>query len=171
MHMKECRKCHVRKFIEAFANDTKAPDGKYRWCKDCSRASNQAWYQANKASVVARVKQSRTDPVVYKAQLESNKRWRESHPEQANEHSKRSQARAKGAVLADLTHEEWEDLLRAANNSCTYCRKKFTPSETPQQDHVVPLSRGGQHTKANVVPACRSCNRTKGNRTAIEFLQ
>ena len=32
------------------------------------------------------------------------------------------------------------------------------------QDHVIPLSKGGQHIKENIVPACPSCNSKKGNR-------
>lgn len=31
----------------------------------------------------------------------------------------------------------------------------------PELDHVVPLSRGGPHTVANLVPACLRCNRSK----------
>jgi 5-methylcytosine-specific restriction endonuclease McrA len=29
-------------------------------------------------------------------------------------------------------------------------------------DHVTPLSRGGSHTKDNVVASCKSCNYAKG---------
>jgi len=30
-------------------------------------------------------------------------------------------------------------------------------------DHVIPLSKGGKHLPSNVVPACASCNSSKGN--------
>lgn len=36
-------------------------------------------------------------------------------------------------------------------------------------DHLVPLSRGGDHTIKNCVVACESCNKFKGDKTAIEF--
>ena len=35
-------------------------------------------------------------------------------------------------------------------------------------DHVIPRSRGGQHTWENVVAACRRCNAKKENRTPAE---
>ena len=30
-------------------------------------------------------------------------------------------------------------------------------------EHVIPRSKGGSHCLANIVPACRSCNRSKYN--------
>lgn len=35
----------------------------------------------------------------------------------------------------------------------------------PTLDHIVPLSKGGDHTRANVQCACLRCNTAKGNRT------
>ena len=31
-----------------------------------------------------------------------------------------------------------------------------------EQEHVIPLSKGGALTLHNIVPACRSCNSKKG---------
>ncbi|MEW6059762.1 MAG: HNH endonuclease [Actinomycetota bacterium] len=44
---------------------------------------------------------------------------------------------------------------------CQYCG---APAEN--LDHVVPRSRGGEHTWENVVAACRRCNSKKENRLA-----
>lgn len=52
--------------------------------------------------------------------------------------------------------------LRAAR--CTYCGG---PGGTV--DHLVPLSRGGQHSEGNLAPACRSCNSSKGDKLLIEW--
>lgn len=40
----------------------------------------------------------------------------------------------------------------------------------PTLDHVIPLSRGGEHSRANVALAHRRCNTRKGNRAAGEQL-
>lgn len=40
----------------------------------------------------------------------------------------------------------------------------------PELDHIVPLSRGGDHLKRNVRCACRRCNRLKYNRTDMELV-
>lgn len=37
-------------------------------------------------------------------------------------------------------------------------------------DHIIPLSRGGDNTLANVAPACSSCNSSKGNKSLDEFI-
>ena len=37
-------------------------------------------------------------------------------------------------------------------------------------DHVVPLSRGGKHEIENLLPACRSCNSSKGAKLLEEWL-
>ena len=36
--------------------------------------------------------------------------------------------------------------------------------------HPLPLDRGGADDESNLVPACRPCNRAKGNLTAAEYL-
>ncbi|GFE70389.1 HNH endonuclease [Chroococcus sp. FPU101] len=53
------------------------------------------------------------------------------------------------------------ELLRRDHYQCQYCgsRKKLTI------DHVLPRSKGGQHTWDNVVIACESCNTRKGDQT------
>ena len=40
-----------------------------------------------------------------------------------------------------------------------------------QKDCVLPISRGGRYTLANVVPACRSCNASKCNDEVTGWLR
>ncbi len=56
------------------------------------------------------------------------------------------------------------EVLRRDHHSCQYCgsNKHLT------LDHVLPRSRGGQHTWDNVVVACERCNSRKGDRTPQE---
>lgn len=37
-------------------------------------------------------------------------------------------------------------------------------------EHVIPLSRGGQHSYANTAVACPPCNQSKSGKTPDEFL-
>ncbi|MBC8395048.1 MAG: HNH endonuclease [Deltaproteobacteria bacterium] len=62
-----------------------------------------------------------------------------------------------------LTATEWNDILIFHNYSCAYCKKPFTVDLPATQDHVIPVSKGGTHTKGNVVPCCRECNSSKGD--------
>jgi len=67
----------------------------------------------------------------------------------------------RGVAINDFTIDDWNVVLCQHEYRCVYCGKEFP---TLTQDHVIPLSRGGNHTKDNIVPACRSCNSRKGNR-------
>jgi len=65
-----------------------------------------------------------------------------------------------------LTQEEWEDIVRVYGGACAYCKEENIVLE---QDHVIPVVMGGGYTKDNIVPACKSCNCSKGTKTAEEF--
>jgi 5-methylcytosine-specific restriction endonuclease McrA len=87
------------------------------------------------------------------------RRWKKDNPAKlsAQHYRRRVQYRP---MQCDLTEEEWASIQQAYSYRCAYCgeHKPLT------QDHVIPVSRGGQYTALNIVPACRSCNSSKGNR-------
>lgn len=56
------------------------------------------------------------------------------------------------------------EVLRRDGHSCQYCGCTHRLT----LDHVIPRSRGGQHTWENLVAACESCNHSKGNKTPQE---
>lgn len=59
-----------------------------------------------------------------------------------------------------VTAEEWQEILRLHGNRCFYCG-----SGGPlEMDHVTAVTKGGRHDKSNIVPACKPCNSSKGNR-------
>ncbi|MFQ4145726.1 HNH endonuclease [Chlorogloeopsis sp. ULAP02] len=57
------------------------------------------------------------------------------------------------------------EVLRRDRYSCQYCDS----SKNLTLDHVIPRSRGGQHTWDNVVAACERCNSSKGDRSLKEI--
>lgn len=73
----------------------------------------------------------------------------------------------KNDLLATLTNEEWQTILLVFDNSCAYCGLKGPMT----QDHWIPLSRGGEYTVDNIVPACKRCNSRKHTMTGEEYLQ
>jgi 5-methylcytosine-specific restriction endonuclease McrA len=70
-------------------------------------------------------------------------------------------------VEHDLDDEQWR-ALELAWGGCAYCGKPGTPL---QRDCVLPLSRGGRYTLANIVPACRSCNTSKCNAEVTTWMR
>lgn len=67
----------------------------------------------------------------------------------------------------DLTAAQWSALLRTWGG-CAYCGQ---PSPSLQKDCMLPISRGGRYTLANVVPACASCNASKCNAEVTSWMR
>lgn len=65
------------------------------------------------------------------------------------------------------TREECKRMIEESGYRCAYCGISL-PDMTI--DHVVPLSRGGEHVLQNMVCACSDCNSEKGDRTPTEWL-
>lgn len=73
-----------------------------------------------------------------------------------------------------LTIEEWNDIKSHFNNSCAYCgmteekhMEKF--NERLHQEHFVALSNGGEYTRNNIIPSCKSCNSSKCDKDFFEW--
>lgn len=91
----------------------------------------------------------------------------QTHKEQCIFSSKKHRALELANTPPDelLTLAQWRDVLDAYQHRCAYCGRK---SAHLTVDHVIPVSRGGKHTKNNVVPACKSCNCSKQAKTPEE---
>jgi len=64
-----------------------------------------------------------------------------------------------------LTICQWELIKSYFGNSCAYCGSR----ENLQQDHFIPLSKGGEYTHNNIVPACEKCNTSKKTTSFFEW--
>lgn len=72
----------------------------------------------------------------------------------------------KANASGEITKEEWLNTLDAYDYCCFYCGEEGTKL---CMEHMTPLSRGGDNSVENIVPACRACNTSKGNRTLEEW--
>jgi 5-methylcytosine-specific restriction endonuclease McrA len=52
-------------------------------------------------------------------------------------------------------------------HACPYCSKVFITSEM-QFDHIHPISKGGSHSRENLIISCASCNSSKKARILFE---
>ncbi len=91
------------------------------------------------------------------------RRWRENNKERNQEQRTllelRRRATKLGAHVNDLTSDQWRAIQSAFDHCCAYCHKRMKGKLT--QDHITALSKGGNHTSTNIVPACTSCNSRK----------
>jgi 5-methylcytosine-specific restriction endonuclease McrA len=109
-----------------------------------------------------------------------NKQYKESHQDEIREYNqeysaredvkigravreRKRQARKNGAEYP-LTVKEWLWILEICGYTCLRCGAVANIT----QDHMIPLSRGGNHSADNVQPLCLSCNSSKYD-TAIDY--
>lgn len=74
-------------------------------------------------------------------------------------------ARRRG-LPSTLTLEEWMRTIEHFQDRCAYCVRDWDVVE-----HVTPLDEHGGTTVANCVPACHSCNISKGGRSLEEWIK
>lgn len=74
---------------------------------------------------------------------------------------------------ADGTHtaEEFEAVCKEFDYRCAYCSRSIEEVGRITEDHMTPLIRGGSNFIDNMVPACSSCNDSKGAKTVEEYLE
>lgn len=133
---------------------------------------NRAYYQANGDRLRAASQQ------YYAANREDRRQYRRDYYLANREliiaaqqiHTRRRLALKKSAPGEGLTLEHWEIILELSDGKCSYCRKILTKETRIEIEHVIPLSRGGWDDPSNIVPACRTCNSSKHDKTAAEWM-
>lgn len=67
--------------------------------------------------------------------------------------------------------KEWEEIKRSFDDRCSYCGQGATiENRGIVADHVVPATEFGEFVKGNVIPACQTCNDSRGNRCWREYI-
>jgi len=84
------------------------------------------------------------------------------NPNFGKEARDRRRARLKGAA-GRHTLDDWKLILAKFDNECAFCGTR----DAVNKDHLVPLCRGGTDWPENLVPACKTCNETKGGRDPV----
>lgn len=92
--------------------------------------------------------------------------WWKNHKELNCFYSQKRRSRAK-EVETTLTLDQWEKIKSYFGNHCAYCGKG--EGETLAKEHFIPLSKGGEFTHNNIVPACQTCNSSKRDKDFFEW--
>lgn len=184
-YMTWCKECH-REYYRQPEQRAKLNRLSALWAdrnKDHVKERHKEWYEQNKERVSNRRRE------YDKERWATNQEVRDRKNRQKNESTKKRIAteegflekfrawrrdgnerrRARRESLPDtLTKKEWEQILEEHHYACHYCG---TTGVKLEQEHKLPLSRGGPYTAENIVPCCEKCNRHKHNKTEEEFLQ
>lgn len=175
--MKICRVCAEAKLLEDFPKEKQNKDGLKSLCKSCFSAYMRNYYQKNPESIKARARQyhelnrddaNRKRRERRKANIQrerlASKRWAAENPEKTRAYKSANNAKRRLRKSAGFVRTQ--DLVKLQRQTkCFYCQqtKKLTI------EHVIPLSRGGQHTIGNLVMACQSCNFRKHAKFIMEW--
>lgn len=139
---------------------------------------NQRYYRKNKAVMAARLvrwlannpgKGAEASRRAYASHAEARRayartRYQETRQVPALEQRRRDRTRVNmqnRRNAGKVTAGEWNAILESHGNFCHWCKADGIRLE---MDHVTPISRGGLHEAGNIVPACRPCNASRGNR-------
>lgn len=143
----------ARRAAATYAATTNGQAKRAAWEKSEKRQAYVAEYAASELGKAAQLRANKSEAGRARA-----KRYFATEKGRAAIKRKHHVRRALADQRPTLTAEEWSEIRAAYGNRCAYCGT----SGPLTQDHVVPVVKGGTHSRENVVPACRRCNGKKG---------
>lgn len=81
--------------------------------------------------------------------------------------NKQKRLALKKSLYANFSTIDWKNTQNYFEYKCAYCDS----NEKLTQDHFVPLTKGGEYTINNIIPACGRCNFSKHNKDFFEWYQ
>lgn len=91
----------------------------------------------------------------------------------SHSHYDRQAERRRGSSTARGYGGRWQrlrEIVLGQEPLCWYCRQRGLIVAADTVDHKLPKARGGTDDRDNLCGACSTCNYSKGDRTAAEFL-
>lgn len=142
--------------------------------QDIIKIKKKEYYEANKEKDKLRKKQKYWDNV--EVEREKSRRYYSNHKEQWAKYrenrriERRIEAinRKRGKLsLSKINKSDIENLLLSQNQRCFYCNHILIEKHI---EHIIPLSKGGDHKLYNIVLSCPSCNLKKSNKMPEIFI-
>lgn len=187
---KSCSICGKSKSVYCFGKRTASKDGLRAECKECRVKSSAKYYLENSEKIKADVKKYRlADHERYiaaarkyrlnnkeklrikskkyqsnnpKIHALSSKKYQLANKEKYRDYANTRRARKISNGVYEISTKELNKLYKS---SCFYCGS----NNSIQADHIIPISKGGQHSIGNLVPACAKCNNSKKDKFLIEW--
>jgi len=114
------------------------------------------WYANNKTAHGTKMRKWRAENVERNKKLIRD--WLKKNPLKKKSYALKREAKKRNAP-GICTAEQLKARIDFYGGCCAYCG-----AVADTVDHVVPLERGGTNWPANLRPACRSCNSSKGDK-------
>jgi len=188
MNTKRCSTCKEFKPLEDFANNRAMKDGKQNACRECHKKHVAKYIskpekRRNKLEKGKEYYENNKEKIAPIRRKRDTKRWhndpnyRQKKNEQSleryasNRTGYRTSRRIQGMIALPshqkkrltgkyepYTYEDWLGLLEKYGDKCLCCGEK----KELRPEHVIPISKGGDHSIDNIQPLCLHCNFVKG---------
>jgi len=157
---KTCSKCGKTKPLEDFYRDKGMPDGRRGDCKVCNCRKARKYYHENKDDirVYRRKYYKEHKEEILKYQLH----YARANKDKIEAYRRNYRSRKHQNKTYKVTDK---DCLTIKNRPCMMCGSR----KDIQLDHVIPVSRNGNHSIGNLQPLCKPCNTSKANKYMIEW--
>ena len=171
-----CKECRSSKRKEQYANDEDLQ------IKNRKRMAE--WVENNPERHKANGRKNYLENREWR--IEYSRRWREENPEKYREQNKNTWQKLtpaqKRQVNANVrnrrarikgnggmhTAEDIQEIIEEQGFMCFYCSHPL--EDDYEVDHYHPMAKGGLNSPDNLVMACPSCNRSKGDKDPHEFM-
>lgn len=131
-----------------------------KYCSEVceARDGRQRNKERNRERYLRKYKENPAPTLAYRKAYRARdpEKWRRIYVIKEN----RRRAKLKGLRHYSYTGDEFDALCLKQRNRCYWCGESCKLSI----DHILPVSRNGNHIFWNIVGACRSCNCKKRNR-------
>lgn len=180
---KICNKCNEIKPQTEFNKSKNMKDGLRNQCKECQSKAYKEYHRANSDYLLKYNKEWKKKNKKHIA--EYNKEYKKENAEvirkQMLEYRKNNEDKIKNYAIKNriqnnintnnrrarirklpntMTVKEWKHCKKHFDYRCAYCGKL----EPLEQEHFIALTKDGEYTHNNIIPSCRSCNASKGNK-------
>lgn len=176
-----CTKCGVVYPLDEkhFPKDCAKVIGFSSWCRKCFVKDSDKWAKENpeKRKKQTSIYKRKHREILRLRKLEyrhknpesarkTRKQWEKANPERLRARDRRRRVR-KMAAEGFHTVEETRQLYTEQQGLCFHCKADI--SAYYEEDHWIPLSRGGNDDISNIRLLCFNCNRTKSNKLPHEW--
>lgn len=162
---KACNRCKKEKPFSAFSKNSSLRDGYCADCKDCAKERAKNRYKKSGEKLRQQMANQRLNNYDHRIAIERASRERRKEFQRRRKNA-RQQIRNRLLTTADTIILD-KELKKLYSSNCQFCNS----TENLSIDHIIPLSRGGNHTYGNLMTLCTRCNSSKGNKLLVEWKQ
>lgn len=165
-----CSQCGEDKPVELYGRNGNPPSrglqnrvatGLNSRCKPCLAANRSEWRSRNPG-----YEYKPDDPRYY---ADAQQRWRTRNPDKVKKTAQARRARRFGATVEEFSPREIFDRDEWNCHICMWpidSTIEYPDPLSPSIDHVIPLARGGEHSRANCRASHLRCNLKKQAKVA-----